>query len=183
MSSIAFRQLAASEVARVGDIDRTERVRIGYRVEEDQLIRMDVVWDSSPWTEEGEEHSIPHMIHGLEEVLANGGTMLGAFDGPRLVGIATFRPHLTGTMAQLALLHVSNGYRKQGIASRLFERIEELACQSGAQELYVSATPSESAVGFYTSRGCVWTPTPHPELFELEPEDIHMIKTLSTPSG
>jgi len=123
------------------------------------------------------------MIYGLEEVLANGGTMLGAFDGTRLVGIATFRPRLTETMAQLAFLHVSNGYRRQGIAARLFDQVEELAFQSGAQELYVSATPSESSVGFYTSRGCVWTPTPHPELFELEPEDIHMIKTLSTPSG
>jgi len=139
---------------------------------------MDVAWDSSPWREEGEEHSIPRMIRGLEEVLAHEGTMLGAFDGARLVGIATFRPHLTRTMADLALLHVSNGYRRKGIASRLFDRTEELARQSGAQQLYVSATPSESAVGFYMSRGFALAPTPHPELFRLEPEDIHMIKPL-----
>ena len=178
MSSLTFRELPQNEVVRVREIDRTERVRIGYRVEDDRLIRMDVVWDSSPWREEGDEHSIPHMIRFLEEIVSQEGTMLGAFDGDRLVGLAGFRPDLTETMAQLAFLHVSNGYRRQGIAARLFDQVEELARQSGAQELYVSATPSESAVGFYTSCGFSLTPEPHPELFELEPEDIHMTRRL-----
>lgn len=38
----------------------------------------------------------------------------------------------------------------------------------------VSATPSGSAVGFYTSRGCRVVDAPHPELFAKEPEDIHL---------
>ena len=178
MSSITFRQLLQNEVSRVGDIDRTEIIRIGHRVEDGRLIRMAVVWDSSPWAEEGEVHSIPHMIHFLEDVLSHEGVILGAFDANRLVGIAAFRPRLTEVVGQLAFLHVSNGYRRQGIAARLCDQVDELARQSGAQELYVSATPSESAVGFYTSRGFALTPTPHPELFKLEPEDIHMIKRL-----
>lgn len=178
MPSITIRRLSESEVSRVSEIDRTERVRIGYRVEDDRLIRMNVVWDSSPWCAEGEEHSIPHMVRGLEEILSHEGVILGAFDGDRLVGIAAIRPRLTDSMDQLAFLHVSNGYRRRGIASRFYEHIEELARQSGAEQLYVSATPSESAVGFYSSRGFELTPTPHSELFELEPEDIHMIKRL-----
>lgn len=178
MPSISYRMLLESEVTRIREIDRTESVRIGYRVEGNRLIRMDVVWDSSPWREEGDEHSVPHMIHFLEGVLENKGSMLGAFHGDRLVGLAAFRPHLSETMAQLAFLHVSNGYRRQGIASHFFDEIVAMAHQTGATQLYVSATPSESAVGFYTSRGFVWTQTPHPELFALEPEDIHMIKPL-----
>ena len=178
MTSITYRRLENTEVDRIRDIDRTESTRIGYRVEGDELIRMDVIWDSSPWREEGEEHSFPHMIRHLEGVIANNGTMLGAFDGDRLVGLAAFRPHLTETMAELALLHVSNGYRRRGIASHFFDEIVVMACQTGAHQLYVSATPSESAVGFYTSRGFVWTQTPHPPLLALEPEDIHMIKPL-----
>ena len=178
MSPITFRELSQNEVVRVRDIDRTEKVRVGYRVEEGNLIRMDVRWDSSPWREEGEEHSIPYMIRSLEDVVSNGGKMLGAFDDDRLVGIAAIRPRLTDSMDQLAFLHVSDGYRRRGIASRFYEQIEELARQSGTEQLYVSATPSESAVGFYTSRGFALTPTPHPELFKLEPEDIHMIKHL-----
>jgi len=205
MPSISISKLSRSEIPRVGEIDRTEKVRVGYHVEDGQLARMAVVWDSSPWRAEGEEHSIPQMVRGLEEIISHAGVMLGAFDGDRLVGIAAFRPRLTETTAQLAFLHVSNGYRRRGIASRFYERIEELARQSGAEQLYVSATPSESAVGFYSSRGFELTPTPHPELFdtpsesavgfyssrgfeltptphpelfELEPEDIHMIKGL-----
>jgi N-acetylglutamate synthase-like GNAT family acetyltransferase len=139
---------------------------------------MDVVWDSSPWKTEGDEHSIPYMTHALEDVLSKNGIVHGAFDGDRLVGLAAFRPHLTDTMAQLALLHISNGYRRLGIASHLFDEVVALAHQSGATHLYVSATPSESAVGFYTSRGFAWTRHPHPELHELEPDDIHMIKPL-----
>ena len=178
MPSITYRRLSENEIDRIREIDRTERIRTGYRVEGDHLTRMDVAWECSPWREEGEEHSFPHMIHFLEGILANEGLMLGAFDGDRLVGLAAFRPRLTESMAQLALLHVSNGYRRQGIASRLFAEIITKANETGATHLYVSATPSGSAVGFYTSRGFVWTPTPHPELFELEPEDIHMIKSL-----
>jgi len=178
MSSIRFRALVPNETPRVGEIDRTEEVRTGYRVEETRLIRMAVVWDSPPWYEQGEEHSIPQMVHCLDEVLSLNGTTLGAFADDRLVGVAALRPCLTETTAQLALLHVSNGYRRQGIATRLLDQVEQLALESGARELYVSATPSGSAVGFYTSRGFTLTPTPHPELLELEPDDIHMVKPL-----
>jgi ribosomal protein S18 acetylase RimI-like enzyme len=178
MPSITYRRLLATEAKLIREIDRTERVRIGFRVEHDKLLRMDVVWDTSPWQEEGDEHSFPHMIRFLKDILRNNGTMLGAFDGDRLVGMAAFRPHLSDTTAQLALLHVSNGYRRLGIASHFFDEIVSMAFETGATQLYVSATPSESAVGFYTSRGFVWTQTPHPELFALEPEDIHMIKPL-----
>jgi hypothetical protein len=33
-------------------------------------------------------------------------------------------------------------------------------------------------VGFYTSLGFTLVDRPHPELFALEPDDIHMIKAL-----
>ncbi|MFC2105184.1 GNAT family N-acetyltransferase [Candidatus Bipolaricaulota bacterium] len=147
MLSITIRRLSEDEISRVAEIDRTERVRVGYRVEDDRLIRVNVAWDSSPWRTEGEEHSIPQMLRGLEEILSHEGVMLGAFDDDRLVGIAAYRPDLTNSIGQLAFLHVSNGYRRQGIASCLYEQIEELARQSGAEQLYVSATPSESAGG------------------------------------
>jgi hypothetical protein len=48
----------------------------------------------------------------------------------------------------------------------------------GARKLYVSATPSVSAVGFYRNRGFELAEEVNKELFELEPEDIHMIMKL-----
>ena len=49
---------------------------------------------------------------------------------------------------------------------------------SGAQQLYVSATPTASAVGFYLSRGCRLADPVHPVLFDLEPDDIHLVAEL-----
>lgn len=53
-----------------------------------------------------------------------------------------------------------------------------MAHEDGATHLYVSATPTGSAVGFYTSKGFAPTDTPHPDLLAEEPEDIHMILDL-----
>jgi hypothetical protein len=53
----------------------------------------------------------------------------------------------------------------------------------GARRLYISATPSENTVGFYTHLGCVITREVDPALFELEPEDIHLEYAIQAPSA
>jgi len=45
----------------------------------------------------------------------------------------------------------------------------------GARQMYVSATPSENTIHFYQRRGCLLAALPDPELFALEPEDIHLV--------
>jgi hypothetical protein len=59
----------------------------------------------------------------------------------------------------------------------------DAARREGARRVYVSATPSGSAVGFYRSQGFALTRDPVPELLALEPEDIHMIKELEAEGG
>ena len=44
--------------------------------------------------------------------------------------------------------------------------------------MVVSATPSENTVRFYLRRGYRPMAEPFPELFELEPDDIHLAKPL-----
>jgi hypothetical protein len=44
--------------------------------------------------------------------------------------------------------------------------------------MVVSATPSENTVRFYLGRGFEPMREPFAELFELEPEDVHMRKML-----
>ena len=75
---------------------------------------------------------------------------------------------------QLEALFVDRAHRRHGIAAALVARIEVEARAGGARRLYVSATPSESAVGLYSSRGFGPTADPIPELLALEPEDVHM---------
>jgi predicted N-acetyltransferase YhbS len=78
-------------------------------------------------------------------------------------------------LAWLAFLHVSREARRQGAASALWQAASDDAVQSGAESLYVSATPTGSAVGFYLSRGCVLADPPHATLYALEPDDIHLV--------
>ena len=41
--------------------------------------------------------------------------------------------------------------------------------------MYISATPSEHTINFYLRQGCVVASEVDPELFALEPEDIHLV--------
>ena len=175
---IGYRAVAEDELARIREIDRTETVRVGYRVEEGQMVREEVHWAVPNWSDEFPAHSHERIIVDVSATLADGGIAFGAFDGDRLVGLATYRPRLTQTMAQLGQLHVSHGYRRRGIGSALLGTVVDRAVRDGAQALYVSATPSGSAVGFYLAHGFALAKRPHPELYDLEPEDIHLIRPL-----
>ncbi len=103
--------------------------------------------------------------------------MLGALDKDLLVGIAVLGNRFIGEnqgQLQLAFLHVSSGYRRQGVAAHLLSEVCRLATERGASQLYISATESESAVGFYLSQGAKLAEKVDKELYALEPEDIHL---------
>jgi GNAT superfamily N-acetyltransferase len=69
---------------------------------------------------------------------------------------------------------VSRSYRHKGLGTRLFELAKATARRRGAKRLYISATPSENTVNFYLRLGCAVAAAPDQELFDLEPEDIHL---------
>jgi GNAT superfamily N-acetyltransferase len=176
---ITYRLLDISEVDKIAQIDRSEQVTSSYRYQNGSLEQIPVDWQIPRWESSGEGgHSVAVRVKSIRELLRCGGAMIGAFDGDGLIGFAVVRYSLREDMAQLDALFVSRAYRRQGIAERLLADSEQLALQDGAQRMYVTATPTESAVGFYRSQGFVPTAKPLPELFELEPDDIHMIKPL-----
>ncbi|HEU0297541.1 MAG TPA: GNAT family N-acetyltransferase [Anaerolineales bacterium] len=105
------------------------------------------------------------------------GTFWGAFENNMLVGVAILESKFIGArsdMLQLKFLHVSRDYRKHGLGSALFQMAVERARSLGAKKLYISATPSENTVNTYIRIGCVLAAETDPELFDLEPEDIHL---------
>ena len=102
------------------------------------------------------------------------GLALGAFEGARLVGIATLRRAIRPGLDQLEALFVDRAHRRRGVATALVAGIEAHSRSGGARRLYVSATPSTSAVGFYASRGFAPTSEPIAELLAVEPDDVHM---------
>jgi ribosomal protein S18 acetylase RimI-like enzyme len=168
-----------SEIDRIAEIDRSEHVPKAYVYKDGSLEPRDVDWQIPRWSTEGDhDHTVQARIDESQLVLDRGGVLLGSFDGETLVGFAIYRPHLSQDTAQLAELHISNGYRRQGIGSSFTNQVIELAKADGAKRLYVSSSPSTSTVLFYMSHGFELAQEVNQELYELEPDDIHMIKTL-----
>ncbi len=173
------RRLVAADLARIGEIDRTERIDTLYVQHGTRLDVRVGDWSAPPWSDEGEgEHSVAHQRAECERHLAVGGVAVGAFADERLVGIGLVTPHVRPGIAQLAFLHVSDGYRGAGIGGRLSGELERIAREAGDTAMVVSATPSVNTVRFYLRRGFAPMAEPLPELYELEPEDVHMQKQL-----
>ena len=171
---VTIRPLAVGECGRVVEIDVSEEDDVVFVQRGREIVTTSERWarprrDARGW--------MP-LIEYWRPALEAGGVALGAFDGERLVGMAVLRVRLTRDTAQLAALFVDREHRRRGVAGALVDEVERLARVHEARFLYVSATPSRSAVGFYGSRGFEPVAEPHPELFELEPDDVHMVELL-----
>jgi len=170
---VVVRQMKTDELSRAVEIDVSEGGDIVFKYIDGEILPERVVWHRPRWTAEEWKQTLDRWARKLKWDI-----MLGAFDGDQLVGMASLRYRLKGDTALLVSLHVSREFRRRGFASQLTQEIIRLARESGARQLYVSATPSESAIGFYGSQGFYPTEQVDRELFELEPEDIHMIRAL-----
>jgi GNAT superfamily N-acetyltransferase len=176
---VRIKQLPNEDINRAGEVDRSEHVTRGYVFRNGLLESQQVDWQVPRWSADPVSgFSVQSRIDGWKPILDRGGVLLGALDGDRLAGFALMLPELSEGMAQLAGLYVDHAYRRLGVATSLVTEVERLAREAGAERLYVSAIPSESAVAFYLEHGFEPTHEVNEELFALEPDDIHMIKHL-----
>lgn len=166
------RLLQEPEIPLLWTIDRRELIeRIIYH-EGGQLVPREERHDMVGWPPGEPENATPK----LRECFARGGWFHGEFDGEQLAAAAVLDSKFLGRggrQLQLSFLHVGHGHRGRGLGRKLFELAKEQARQRGASHLYVSATPSENTVAFYRSLGCELAQELDPELFEMEPLDIH----------
>jgi ribosomal protein S18 acetylase RimI-like enzyme len=169
-------KLQAEDVSLVARIDRSEHVDVQYRVIDGELRQIPAAiteiaaWDpiaSGP-------HSVTAVIAFCDSVVARGGILLGAVDGEETAGVAIVHPAFEPLLAWLAFLHVSRPFRRRGAAQALWNAAVDIAVAKGSESIYVSATPTGSAVGFYLRQGCRLAHPVHPDLFAAEPEDIHL---------
>jgi len=175
---VLVERLPSDGLQRFREIDRSEEVAVHYRQVGSRLVAKRVN-DSVPnFFAEGDFHSIPELVKRWQPVVDAGGVLLGAFEEGHLAGIALLGGEVAAGVYQVALLFVSRPHRGRGVATALMNEVEQLARNENARALYVSSVPSDSAVGFYLSRG--FRPAdPLPELFAEEPEDIHMLLPLT----
>ena len=171
---IYFSLLTRGEIIQIWSIDRREVIENVYHLENGSLVLKPEHYDMQGWPPGEAEIYTPLLYKSFDK----GGWFCGAFDDKTLVGIAILDNKFIGkdkNQLQLKFLHVSRDYRKQGLGRKLFDLAMEKARERGALQLYISATPSENTVKFYLKLGAVVTDEPDPELFELEPEDIHFV--------
>jgi GNAT superfamily N-acetyltransferase len=176
LGTIVVRRMTADDIALIGKIDRSERVEVEYRVVGGRLQARPLTVDVPPWDTEGDgPFSVAHQVAVCTELLAAGAVLLGAFEHDDLLGLAVVDPSFELPMAWLAFLHVSAPARRRGVATALWGHAVVLARASGAESLYVSATPTGSAVGFYLRQGCALADPVHPVLWAKEPDDVHLV--------
>jgi predicted N-acetyltransferase YhbS len=170
---VRIRKLSRQEIQDVWSIDRSEVVENVYHHENDRLILKPEHYDMKGWPAGEPEHYGPILLDCYD----HGGTFYGAFDGDKLVGAAVLESRFIGhegDQLQLKFLHVSKSHRQTGLGRTLFQKAVSRARELGARRLYISSTPSENTVRFYLRLGCRVTRDVDKDLFELEPDDIHL---------
>ena len=170
---ITGRALNRDEIFKVWTIDRSEVIDAVYYLEGGALVLKPEHYDMHDWPAGEAARYTPV----LEACYDAGGWFHGLFDGEGLIGVAVLENRFIGRdkdRLQLKFLHVSSSYRNMGLGKLLFHLAEAQVRRRGAAHMYISATPSERTISFYLRLGCNVTTEPDPELFALEPGDIHM---------
>ncbi len=182
MGDIEVRLLSASDIELLHQIDRTEQLEVEYRVENGKLVSSDSTIEVPPWDTTGSgDHSVSRLVAFCEPHLEQGAQLLGAFRAGAIVGMAVVESTLRPGVGWLALLHVSNGQRRGGVGQALWRAGVSIVEDAGGEAIYVSAAPTGSAVQFYLKQGCRLAEAKEivPELFDAEPDDIHLLCPLS----
>ena len=162
---------------RLAELDRSEPVAMVYTVRDGEIVPLGHGEEIPQWSGAW----LDGVVQFARRHLAGGGTGVAAFAGDRLAGVAVLGGEPVGGDSQelpLAILHVGRGYRRHGVASRLFREMREEAARRGARRLYISATPSEGALRFYLGQGARLADPPDPGLLALEPDDVHLVLDL-----
>jgi predicted N-acetyltransferase YhbS len=168
-----IRVLQRDEIHLLWQIDRREIIENIYYLRNGELVLVAEHFDMQSWPPGEAEH----YTSILTDCYDRGGLFWGAFENEQIVGAAILENKFIGSKhdtLQLKFLHVSRNQRKHGLGSRLFNWAVEKAKALGASKLYISATPSENTINYYMKLGCVLATEINPELFALEPEDIHL---------
>ncbi len=170
---IDIRALERHEIPLIWQIDRREVIDNVYYLREGKLVLEAEHYDMQGWPPGEAEHYTAILLDCCDR----GGFFWGAFEQESLIGVSILESKFIGSerdTLQLKFLHVSRDCRGQGLGTRLFNIAVEKAKSLGAKKLYISATPSENTVDYYMRLGCMLATEIDPDLFALEPEDIHL---------
>ena len=173
-SNISFKEIRKEDMDEyfLDYFNRYQQVNYVWRMENDEKTVKSVDF-SEDW-DDAEKQDI---IKGLVETVDKGGSVFGAFEERKLIGLASIDGERIGNESeyiQMLKLFVSQEYRDRGIGRELFDKCAKSAKESGASKLYISANSSVETVGFYENMGCTDARWFYEKQVELEPYDCQM---------
>ncbi|WP_199758354.1 GNAT family N-acetyltransferase [Flavobacterium microcysteis] len=170
---LTYRELKQAELILIKKIDRSEIIHEIYEYTNGELVLKPehcVVTAFEP-------KELEYIIKSQNRILAEGGKVIGAFDGDTITGVASVENKIRGIHSEyckMDILYVSANYRGKRIGHKLLEECKKIALGFGAKKLYISATPTKATVDFYRNEGAVIAKEIDSDLFKLEPLDIHL---------
>jgi len=170
---LRIRDIKREEIKEIRELDRSEIVEQIFYYRNGKLVLEDEYYDVKNWNLE----ELEHIIRDLYDLYDQGGIFYGAFISHKLIGIIALETKFIGSnndQLQVVFLHVEHNYRDKGLGTNLMNLVIKRARNMGAKKLYISATPSKHTIDFYLGLGCKLASEINPELFKLEPEDIHL---------
>lgn len=156
MSRVRLERLGPRDLPRIGEVDRAELIEAEYlaRPSRDgrsltlERVPIDPPRQVESWTRTG----IDARIGESKPRVKAGGVFLGALIGSKLIGFAVLGPSERASV-ELCALFVDRHHRRLGVGSRLMERVEQVARDSGAESLWLGSNRTASAVEFYLKHG------------------------------
>ncbi|MFX1594212.1 MAG: GNAT family N-acetyltransferase [Promethearchaeota archaeon] len=168
-----IREIYRQEIEEIRNLNRSEIVEQIYYYKDGTLVLKDEYYDIKGWNIE----NLEKIVTDLYDLHDRGGIFYGAFIDHKLIGIIVLESKFIGSnnnQLQVPFLHIDAEHSDKGLGARLWNLVKKRAKEMGARKLYISATPSKHTIDFYLGLGCKIASEINPELYELEPEDIHL---------
>ena len=130
-----------------------------------------------PFIDDWSEADYRTLVSCLQNTLATGGVVYGAFVDGTLKGFTSVEPGFLGSGGQyldLSSIHVSEDARGAGIGKALFLMAKEWAREKGAKKLYISAHSAVESQAFYQRMGCVEALEYNQRHVDAEPFDCQL---------
>lgn len=176
---IELRPLEYTEIDLIwSQIDRRELITQMYWQQHDELEAYDCHHDVEAWDKE--MLSKDPVI--LKKAHAQGAAFTGAWSGQQLVGISVVARRSVESMSGAHLLkyfYIDVNHRGLGIGAKLMQAALQSVREFKGNALYISSIPTCNTVDFYIHHGAEVLAEPDPHLFELEPEDVHLLCPVS----
>ena len=131
----------------------------------------------NPFIDDWSEADYRTLVSCLQNTLATGGVVYGAFVDGTLKGFTSVEPGFLGSGGQyldLSSIHVSEDARGAGIGKALFLMAKEWAREKGAKKLYISAHSAVESQAFYQRMGCVEALEYNQRHVDAEPFDCQL---------